>query len=127
MSRKISKDRLSPRAIDALVAEHVMGYETDSYKDNFKSNVGWFSIDDWRPSTDIAAAWEVVEKLSSENCFHSLCVYYLSSEDNGLDKVYLMDFDYCHSDADAHEAEADTAPMAICLAALKAKGITSWD
>ena len=119
MSRKISKDGLSPRAIDALVAEHVMGYETDSYKDNFKSNVGWFSIDDWCPSTDIAAAWEVVEKMGESGLFVSV--------GNTLSGLYVCITCKPNDRKSTIETVSESAPMAICLAALKAKGINYSD
>lgn len=70
-------------------------------------------------STDIAAAWEVVEKLTSKIEPHfqlGLCDVYTESPkwhaELYLDRPRKRVF-----------AKADTAPHAICLAALKAVGV----
>ena len=81
----------SLEALDALVDKHVFGWE-------FTEPTAFYS-------TDIAAAWEVVEELD-------LSMYPLACTVG-----WRFEFDRNEG------AEAETAPLAICLAALKAKGI----
>ena len=60
--------------------------------------------------TDIAAAWEIVEQLTKD----------------GFGLVYAGQWQVtngCGMDYEESIASADTAPMAICLAFLKLKGI----
>lgn len=106
------------RKIDALVAEHVMGLnDVESFeKGPFQNNLYYNPYDDpngWEVvpnySTDIADAWEVVEKqkpnwLSLDGCGSEWNVTFHDSEN-----IWV--------------ANSDTAPMAICLAALKVKGV----
>ena len=71
----------------------------------------------WSPSTDITAAWEVVEKMIEQNYVVSL---------TGLTDYncqFEEDFDVADYPSPGPmfgEATAKTAPMAICLAALQA-------
>ena len=46
----------APRALDAAVAERVMGWTL------VESGPGYY-LSSWFPSTDIAAAWQVVERM----------------------------------------------------------------
>ena len=91
------------REIDALIAEKVMGWP--------KNSVVWyiddkpFRISDFSPSTQIADAWLVVEKIKREN----------------LQIVWDID-GWFVSSIYADTGFAPTAPLAICLAALKATG-----
>lgn len=99
------------RKIDFLVAESYFDYEYFGntgilMKDNngVKTNVVPYY------SADISAAWEVVEKLYTENfCLDRVAGDYRCN-------FGLID-EYPEWDL------ADTAPLAICLAALKAKGV----
>ena len=68
---------------------------------------GWSYGELWRPSKDIAAAWEVLEKLPT------LCV--LERIPGGW-SVYRGHCDY---EDGISCGDADTLPLAICLAALK--------
>lgn len=126
-------EELKPgRELDALVAEKVMGLKINWDETTpcpLCGDVGrfcgarmWCSHDGWyysqykNYSTDIAAAWEVVEKLpfSGRPYIHlGLCDTYTDSprwfvevDLDGPFKRVLV--------------KADTAPHAICLAALKA-------
>ena len=95
------------RELDALVAEKVMGWTA------IKGDLG--SMPDGRIyvevpyySTAIAAAWGVVEKCKYEvwiRCLHGSC------------EVRVVDCGH-----EITRVDADTAPLAICLAALKAVG-----
>lgn len=70
----------------------------------------------WRPySTDIAAAWRVVEELDLLSGFS-----FERSDNKFQFAKYAGGYE---NDRDVF-VEADTAPLAICLAALKAKGIS---
>jgi len=120
------------REMDARVAEKVMGWEsvTDELEIAKREGVPecvdsqrwhrkqvWFNgnekmaceecgtLPDY--STSIAAAWEVVEKFEAMQLFRYTTGRYIA----------------CLADGNSlHEGEADTAPLAICKAALKAVG-----
>ena len=90
------------RKIDRLIAQHIMSNE-----------ILW---GDTIPhySTDIAKAWEVVEEMNPEYNFfirmlHRPAVRVIRKEYMGHENTSTI-FD-------------ESAPMAICLAALKAKGV----
>ncbi len=70
-------------------------------------------------STDIAAAWEVVEKLGNWHGFDFMILLDTSNSGKWEAGWYEMGWDgYERRCAES----ADTAPLAICLAALKAVG-----
>ena len=96
------------RELDALVWTHVFGYIVEHDLQ-------------WGPdySTDIGAAWQVVEKmrgryvlnLTNGNSMEPMAVWSaIFKEDVG-------------SSLEEHEGEAASAPLAICLAALRAVGV----
>lgn len=114
------------RELDALVAEKIMGYDvkwlptalSDSqpHYANSDEGSGWLYCRHY--STDIAAAWLVVERMQ--------CI-----DDRGWwpQVTWLQDFDgvnkwqaSMHAPPRVWSAMADTAPLAICLAALAALG-----
>lgn len=72
-------------------------------------------VPDWipakEPSTDIAAAWEVVEELRNKAEYMNL-EYYSGK--------YCFAIHYTPHSDDRHQGIAETAPLAICKAALKA-------
>ena len=81
-------------------------------------------------STNISAAWQVVEKMGQErNPFKSF-LFNLSYAPFGNDpgknetgQKYQADFFNDVGEKFHHRAKSDTAPHAICLAALKAAGV----
>lgn len=95
------------RELDALVAEKVMGV-------TFKKE--WLHISDTCPrySTSIEAAWQVVKKMKEQYAI----------------EIHIRGGAYgCNVEAGDEvtsyfvaTSEADTAPLAICLASLKAVG-----
>jgi hypothetical protein len=106
------------RELDALIAEKVMGYVpprpgTVGYdmKDLPRNRVPHYS-------TDIAAAWQVVEKLNLLSKMKDGCLYF----DPSLNKWVISEWSGGREFAEG-SVEADTAPHAICLAALKAIGV----
>lgn len=122
--------KMDLRKIDALVAEHVMGLEVQ--KDQITKN--WYSektpddkseffigkSNDKIPkySSDISAAWAIVEKVESHT-------FTLTAEEDKL-PMWGAAFGFWNSekqDFDLIESLADSAPLAICLAALKVSGI----
>lgn len=124
------------RELDALIAERVMGWEyAQSSPDpknffcrEFGNNAGWWHdprYTGWacaqcspppQYSTDIAAAWEVVEKMRGPvegvNC----------GGDFDLGDASRHRGVYCRFKGGHGYAEAQTFPHAICLAALAAVG-----
>lgn len=129
------------RELDALIAEKVMGF---TWHDGWKSFKGPHLVSPggfmagWRMedggvmghldgvtrnpelpfySTDIAAAWQVVEKLVAERFFPE--VNYRGRGEWGC-KVDRLTVDDSWNDKPTPHEIANTAPLAICLAALSA-------
>jgi hypothetical protein len=121
------------REIDALVAEHVMGekrhvrmrgshevvpiYTTNPFfSDGTVTPIHLVHYCQPRHySSDIGCAWLIVLKML-EKGYH----FVLDGPPG-----YFCGFDRINPDDDTGgEANADTAPMAICIAALKAHGVT---
>lgn len=114
------------REIDAAVASDVMGWR----KGKAGINGGrWISADGkdmgWNvgntafsPSTNIADAWEVVEKMRSNEWDFKL--------ESCAGKYPVVEFAKWHSvygdEYVRFQAQEATAPLAICLAALAAVG-----
>lgn len=113
---------MEPREIDRLVAEHVMGWEEFEDSSGYK----WWSLNEdgktkiirsvrcFEPSKDIRDAWRLVEKLK--------IAVIPQSEDAPKDMKYLAEIDN-QPFGNYYEAFAETAPMAICLVALKSMGV----
>ena len=121
------------KELDALVAEKVMGGIWDEGRCRI---CGWSLVPDgeagcWkdncsmRPppersadepapySTDIAAAWRIVEKMAAT---HALSIDY--------DPVYPDEWTcWMQGAGDSVSPSAESAPLAICLAALQAVGV----
>lgn len=102
--------KLSPREQDAIVAEKVMGVD-------FGSKDPWFARTYSKPyTTDIAAAWEVVEKIGCNTkglLYHDAYVQWQCVLDPHRCTFYDCEI----------SVMADTPALAICLAALKAVGL----
>lgn len=120
------------REIDALVAEKVMGLiPCDKWTPINLGSAGGPALlkncqhdncypatrlNDWvggcpEYSTDIAAAWQVVERFTQKWKY----VFKLQNH-------YSFNFDTYEATLNGYGGSANTAPMAICLAALKAVG-----
>ena len=125
------------RELDALVAEKVMGWRRVSdgqfyfwpSKEMVEAlrmshpdllAVDYFAAPEF--SADIAAAWKVVEKMYSDGW--TVSVGSLAAKPRGwrctVSHMHADDF-YRHPES--YEANADTAPLAICRAVLKAVGV----
>lgn len=121
------------RELDALVAEKVMGWAPNypggwphppKDEPNRKRHMaadGTTVIPAY--STDIAAAWEVVEKvgpLFGQRSFHLRWAPVMKDDDTPW-LASWFDINVDHDTGAAH-GRGGTAPHAICLAALKAVG-----
>lgn len=117
------------RELDALVAEKVMGLKRSYRKgETIALSAGtttWIEGDLAveitgypRYSTDISAAWGVVEAKDAR-----LLLFQMSRvKEHPIWKAEFVVTNLFRSD-DRFTAEASTAPHAICLAALKAVGV----
>lgn len=122
------------RELDSLVAEKVMGFRwwrssqtgrraifpDDKVQPWFKEvasgDESFCSDHDWAVphySTDIAAAWTVVKKLGDDG-------WSMNLEWKGSDRSYANTAEVSFSRSFVAHAVADTAPLAICLAAIRA-------
>ncbi len=106
---------MSDRELDALVAEKVMGYTNvrplgDEHGTLIAHSPGACCDGHGVPqfSTDIAAAWHVVEKMRERRIHLEL--------GSRIDGSWLVSFGNLR-------AFDNSAPRAVCLAALKAVGV----
>lgn len=117
------------RALDALIAQHVYGKEvrTDDLGPMCRgNNVPWYSTPPY--STDIALAIQVLEKVAkrgSENRreqYHVNIGYRVLGEPGGK---WWCNFERSvyRGEPDTFHADAETLPLAICLAALETLGM----
>lgn len=124
------------RELDALVAERVMGWTRPP-----RGRVTWTAPEGYgtsfgavpRYSTDIAAAWLVVEQTAAlvverdDYTFNHLTLCQL-----GIQAGWAASYDTIIDDYEWHEhveryprsARSETAPLAICRAALRALATT---
>lgn len=118
-------DQLAGRALDALVAEKVMGWNLADRR-RLRWGEGpdcWITGDDeaptrqwFAPSIDIASAWKVVEKLDAFGGGGVLYLYLSrDAEDGWAARFYAWG---ASESCQAEWSKADTAPLAICRAAL---------
>lgn len=114
------------RDLDALVAEKVMGWS--ELKTGLIVETGWdlygkdstgdgdFLVPEY--STDIAAAWDITEKMRHIKCKQDkFATFTVMQTEEGYWAGYTW-HEVSYDDASGH-----TAPHAICLAALKAVGV----
>lgn len=103
--------------LDMLIAEKVMGWRGEGLK---AAEVGIL----WCPSTHIAHAWEVMSKLTRHQNGDreaTTLVAFALEELNGT-PPWLCRFEPVGDVFACAEARGETAPLAICRAALKAVG-----
>ena len=120
------------RELDALIAEKVMGWssqadglywDTGNHRTRLvlgsiiakkRKEMGLENAQDFvfAPSTNIADAWEVVEKFVTADHRDGYDVQLSARSDGWMCCIFPYE----------PVEGADTAPLAICLAALKAKG-----
>jgi hypothetical protein len=108
--------------------------EHDAYWERWSPNGAEVIINEFVPaySTDIAAAWQVVEKLTrplanirdGEWCLDRLGYRCCEHDEDGVHGEWRCSFRADKGeDAEWVHVTASTAPLAICLAALKACGV----
>ena len=105
------------RELDALVAER-LGKQFVSRTTTDEYGTATFSDRDFpQYSTSIAAAWELVEHMTEDGWTFYVSTYYFHSDD-------MKDLEPCAAifsrGGNRKGGSADTAPLAICLAFLKA-------
>ncbi len=114
------------REMDALIAEKVMGIELPKWifqEHGLTTKTSREVVPDY--STDIAAAWQVVEKMRSNGYFYEVTE---NIEDPSIYCAMFVDRSTSYYDtyesgwSNEQWAAASTAPHVICLAALKAVG-----
>jgi len=88
-------------ALDRRVAEKVMGYPA-----NYGGPLNCLN---YQPTRDIAQAWQCLEKFQYQALGH-----------HDKDQVWTV---WMYHGELRVEAQAETASLAICMAALKAKGV----
>ena len=116
------------RELDALVAEKVMGIRVKAvpipakFVSQETDGKPWGHVEHY--STDIAAAWEVVEKMLDQmekpNC------YEVGRTEPGSGKQHYAQFSYFHLTTKEYRyftSKDKRVTRAICLAALKAVGV----
>lgn len=111
--------------LDALVAGKVMGWTGYRYEREGSEHTEWIEVNgrgkrvycDWHPSTDIAAAWQVVERiLAIEKAKKTdLPVFVVDASPSGGSAMIQIGMG-CRVVTE----NAETVPLAICRAALKA-------
>lgn len=103
------------RYLDSKIAEMVMGLTVDYEFDEPHIPSLRDKYDEWgylpNYSTDISAAWEVIEKIKDEHLTFDM--FYRPHEQKWWVTVFASDHAKDHG-------IADTAPLAVCRAALLA-------
>lgn len=116
------------REMDALMAK-LIGWEfapelskevgSDCWLEWNEAKTDYRARLDWTPSILIALAWEVVEKLLGDGYAFHFTGYFYKSKDMQDIQPFAAVF---NKSGRGYSAESrDTAPLAICRAALKAK------
>lgn len=109
MSAARAWDQMTTQERDALVAEKVM-----RLRHRHMADTEWLWLSErvfYGSTTDIARAWEVVEKLGEQ--------FAVTIESDGAGR---WDAAFWAGDED-YNAWSSSAPEAICLAALRAVGV----
>jgi len=135
------------RELDALVAEHVMGWAPIKVINGRPIAEGWTGFYDgkwlvwterpepteegeshpWRPSTDIAAAWQVVEKMQQHGFWCQMRTPFDVPGGKWYDKYWAGFTPHGMSGWNGtpdNWTQADTLLIAICHAALEALEVT---
>jgi len=109
------------KQLDELMATRVMGWkETDANSitssrvwrvngDGWKNSPERISVNSWHPSTNISQAFEVVDQMIAD--------YYIEIYHNKGERTWMV---FILDEKNQWDVEADTLPLAICEASLKA-------
>lgn len=99
--------------LDAMICTRVMGWPAlivGSYCGTIKTACGSGVVERWSPSTDIADAWLVVEKMRKTYCFSM-------HDDARDDEMIYVSFE---DEKGNHWTSHRSAPLAVCRAAIAA-------
>ena len=114
------KVQMTNTEIDHLIAEKVMGWkffptEPPRYYDKSRNPLdAYILMMDWRPTTDIKQAFEVVDVLVRDKF-----IFYLETDDKGSTAEFIT-----VAISNTFSAAAEIPALAICKAALEAIGIS---
>jgi hypothetical protein len=109
--------------LDRLCAEGIMGwqliqgcylFEGQAFEDAENGHPIAADVKSWQPTRNIAQAWEVLERFTE----YSVCV--LKGDSYWRCQIILEE---PGNIKEFHQEEANTAPLAIVRACLKAKGL----
>lgn len=103
------------RKLDALMATKVMGWKDSGL--GYETPEGGRISYTWSPSTDLRTAWQIVEKLRKWSDGHFTLLAFTTNWRAGWD---TPDPEDAFDGSFRRFVVAETAPLAICLAALKA-------
>jgi hypothetical protein len=113
--------------LDFLIGTKVMGWRLECFADAKQTPIGWVDKDvtkyiatpEWSPSTNIAHAWQVVEALELRGGLISQMYSQGGCWSVGIEPDPGSGLTPCY------RAVGETAPLAICRAALEAMAITA--
>lgn len=125
MTREEIERMEAGRELDALIAEKVMEWEIHPHQTHYinrnDGDTRFIICGEFMPSTDIGAAWQVVEKMA-ELCKHGPYEPEFIEVICYGDKTAYCGKIWAHHDGDIPiiDASGNTVPLAVCRAALLA-------
>ncbi len=99
-----------PEAIFLCNGDHILAGKPYQFPKPEKNRKWYYQYDYWSPSTNIAHAWEIVERMRQRRLYANVM--------QGDQVAHCMFEDY--DGAEISRAKELTAPLAICRAALMA-------
>ena len=115
------------RELDAMIADKVMGWTEQPYSrppSHWQDEEGYTILTLPNFSTDIAAAWQVVERMRRFSDLRSFAVVVQDNSEHGAEPEWLARFDRYEVATDemvtAEWWSSKSAAKVICIAALKA-------
>lgn len=111
--------KLSPSKLEDRVAELVMGWPSTPSSEGTHMYVCGGKYRLWLPLSDMSSAWSVVEKMRKLG-FGIRISWQIIGADCHPDTTDMCQVWFSNEPNGTFYAEADTAPEAICRAALKA-------
>lgn len=112
------------REIDKLVAEKVLGWTIDNHAgfpdipfepDWIRKNEVMYEVGEFSPSENMDHAWEIIDKWDREGRYFSIHKH--------VDGGFVVKSEIDSAPYEKVFGESYSAPMAICLAALKIAGV----
>lgn len=106
---------MTDNKIDALVAEYIFGIVTTPEGFVFQPGLGCGTPHKY--STEMSEAWKVVQYIYNSDSWH-----FELATDQGELNDWVCTFENLKT-GERWQADAPSAPLAICIAALKTKGV----